>query len=147
LREHLDRDDRALPVYRNIGGFDSANDAAIGQFFSGMPNFAAGRIFAGPANQDDEIPARLGHHYAANSPINDSGISGNCLRPSRDRIGRGAGRGHRVIVDDRVQLMPANSVVARTAGMLKSDVPALAPQDEKAAAEQEMAQQAERQGA
>src|ERR1700730_9431273 len=93
LGEHLDPDARALPVYRNIGGFDSANDAAVRQFFSRMPNFAAGRIFSGPANQDDEIPARLGHHYAANSPISDSGISGSCLRPSRDGIGRRSTKG------------------------------------------------------
>src|SRR5438045_9733906 len=93
LGEHLDSDARALPVYRNTGGFDSANDAAVGQFFSGMPNFAAGRIFAGPANQDDEIPARLGHHYAASAPHHDSGVSGNCLRPSRHGIGRRSTKG------------------------------------------------------
>src|SRR5437763_11724033 len=93
LGEHLDSDARALPVYRNTGGFDSANDAAVGQFFSGMPYFAAGRIFAGPANQDDEILARLGHHYAANSPINGRGIPRSCLGPSRDGIGRRSTKG------------------------------------------------------
>jgi hypothetical protein len=51
LGEHLYRDGRSLPLYRNIGGFDGANDAPVRQRFSGMPNFAAGCIFAGPANQ------------------------------------------------------------------------------------------------
>lgn len=44
---------------------------------------------------------------------------------------------------DQVRLAPATSVVARTAGILKSDVPALSPQEEKAAAEEAIAQEAE----
>lgn len=44
---------------------------------------------------------------------------------------------------DQVRLAPATSVVARTAGVLKSDVPALSPQEEKAAAEEAIAQEAE----
>ncbi len=47
------------------------------------------------------------------------------------------------IVDgDQVRLVPAMGVVARTAGILKSDVPMLSPQEEKAAAEAAIAQEA-----
>ena len=49
-----------------------------------------------------------------------------------------------VVSEGRVQIAPAQSVVARTAGMLKSDTPALSPRGEKAAAEEAMAQEAER---
>ncbi|MBI2849166.1 MAG: AbrB family transcriptional regulator [Chloroflexi bacterium] len=41
---------------------------------------------------------------------------------------------------DQVRLAPATSVVARTAGVLKGDVLRLSPQEEKAAAEEAMAQ-------
>jgi AbrB family looped-hinge helix DNA binding protein len=43
---------------------------------------------------------------------------------------------------DQVRIAPATSVVARTAGMLKSDLSALSPQEEKAAAEEAMAKEA-----
>src|SRR5689334_9577128 len=72
LREHFDPYDRTLTVNRNIGGLDGAKDASVRQLFSGLPSFGAGRILAGPANQDDQMPARLGEHDAANSPLDCS---------------------------------------------------------------------------
>jgi len=49
-----------------------------------------------------------------------------------------------VVIDDRVQLIPATSVVARTAGMLKSEQPALSPEEETLVAEEAMAEEAMR---
>ncbi|MBI4493675.1 MAG: AbrB/MazE/SpoVT family DNA-binding domain-containing protein [Chloroflexi bacterium] len=46
----------------------------------------------------------------------------------------------------QVRIAPATSVVARTAGMLESSQPALSPQEEKAAAEEAMAEEAARLG-
>jgi len=51
-----------------------------------------------------------------------------------------------VVTEGKVQIGPAQSVVARTAGMLKSDTPALSPEEEKAAAEEAMAQEGDRRG-
>lgn len=47
-----------------------------------------------------------------------------------------------LVTEGKVQIAPAHSVVARTAGMLKSDTPALAPREEKVQAEETMAQEA-----
>lgn len=47
---------------------------------------------------------------------------------------------------DQVRLRPATSIVAQTAGMLKSDQPALSPQDEKRATEEAIAEEAVRRG-
>jgi len=44
-----------------------------------------------------------------------------------------------VVAEGKVQIAPAESVVALTAGMLKSHIPGLSPKEEKAAAEEEMA--------
>jgi hypothetical protein len=49
-----------------------------------------------------------------------------------------------VVTDDLVQLLPATSVVARTAGTLKSTQPALSPDEEQQLAEAAMAEEAER---
>ncbi len=49
-----------------------------------------------------------------------------------------------LVTEGKVQIAPAQSVVVRTAGMLKSGHPVLTPTDEKAAAEDAMAQEAER---
>ena len=46
------------------------------------------------------------------------------------------------VVDGRVQIAPATSVATRTAGMLKGSQPPLSPQEEKAAAEDAMAEEA-----
>ncbi len=43
----------------------------------------------------------------------------------------------------KVRIAPAASVVARTAGMLRSDQPMLSPEEEKIAAEKAMAEEAE----
>lgn len=47
-----------------------------------------------------------------------------------------------VVEGDQVRLTPATSVVARTAGMLRSEQPPLSPREEKAAAEEAMAEEA-----
>jgi antitoxin PrlF len=47
---------------------------------------------------------------------------------------------------DQVRLAPAGSVATRTAGLLKSDLPALSPQAEKVAAEEAMAEEAASEG-
>jgi AbrB family looped-hinge helix DNA binding protein len=49
-----------------------------------------------------------------------------------------------VVSEGKVQIAPAESVVARTAGMLKSDLPMLAAREEEAAAEEAMAAEADR---
>jgi AbrB family looped-hinge helix DNA binding protein len=49
-----------------------------------------------------------------------------------------------VVTNGEVRLAPATSVVARTAGALKSDLPALSPQAERAAAEEAIAEEAVR---
>ena len=49
-----------------------------------------------------------------------------------------------VVTQGKVEIAPAQSVVARTAGMLKSDIPALSPREEKAAMEEAIAEEAER---
>ena len=49
-----------------------------------------------------------------------------------------------VVEAGQVRLIPATSVVARTAGALKSDIPMLSPQEEKAAAEEAMAEEADK---
>jgi antitoxin PrlF len=49
-----------------------------------------------------------------------------------------------VVEDDHVRLAPATSVVARTAGMLRGQEPALSPREEKIAAEEGMAEEAEK---
>jgi hypothetical protein len=72
LREHFDPYDRTLTVNRNIGGLDGAKDASVRQLFSGLPSFGSGRILARSANQDDQMPACLGEHDAANSPLDRS---------------------------------------------------------------------------
>jgi bifunctional DNA-binding transcriptional regulator/antitoxin component of YhaV-PrlF toxin-antitoxin module len=51
-----------------------------------------------------------------------------------------------VVEADQVRLAPATGVAARTAGALKSDVPALSPREEKAAAEEAMAEEATQEG-
>ncbi len=51
-----------------------------------------------------------------------------------------------VVEEDQVRIVPATSVVAQTAGILKGDRPALSPQEEKASAEQAIAEDAERRG-
>ena len=48
-----------------------------------------------------------------------------------------------VVLNNEVRLMPATSVVARTAGLLSSDIPMRSPQEEKADAEEAMAAEAE----
>ncbi|MBI2865363.1 MAG: AbrB/MazE/SpoVT family DNA-binding domain-containing protein [Chloroflexi bacterium] len=49
------------------------------------------------------------------------------------------------IVDkNQVRLAPAQSIVARTAGMLKSSQPPLSPEEEKVAAEEAMADEVEK---
>ena len=48
-----------------------------------------------------------------------------------------------VVTGGRVEIAPAQSVVARTAGMLKGDAPPLSPREEKAAAAGAMAEEAE----
>jgi AbrB family looped-hinge helix DNA binding protein len=48
-----------------------------------------------------------------------------------------------LVSEGRVQIAPASSVVARTAGALKGDVAALPPREEKQAAEAAMAEEAE----
>jgi AbrB family looped-hinge helix DNA binding protein len=48
-----------------------------------------------------------------------------------------------LVSEGKVQIAPAHSVIARTAGILKSDVPALSPRNEKLEAEEAMAQEAE----
>ncbi len=48
-----------------------------------------------------------------------------------------------VVRKDQVCLLPATSVAARTAGMFKGPEPPLSPDDEKAAAEEAMAEEAE----
>ena len=50
-----------------------------------------------------------------------------------------------VVEAGQVRLIPATSVVARTAGALKSDVAPLSPAAEKAAAEEGMAEEADKQ--
>ena len=47
------------------------------------------------------------------------------------------------VEDHHVVLTPWTSVVDRTAGSLRSEIPALSPQEEKRAAEEQMAEQAE----
>lgn len=47
-----------------------------------------------------------------------------------------------LVADGKVQIAPAQSVVARTAGMLRSALPRLAPADEEAAAEDAIADEA-----
>jgi AbrB family looped-hinge helix DNA binding protein len=49
-----------------------------------------------------------------------------------------------VVQQGRVEITPAQSVVARTAGMLKSEIPRASQPDEKADAEEAMAQEADR---
>lgn len=51
-----------------------------------------------------------------------------------------------VVEADQVRLTPATSVVARTAGLLKSALPRLMPQEEHAAAEEAMAEEVSREG-
>ena len=46
-----------------------------------------------------------------------------------------------VVTDDQVQLLPATSVVARTAGMLKSEQPMLSPDEERQLAESAMVEE------
>jgi AbrB family looped-hinge helix DNA binding protein len=48
-----------------------------------------------------------------------------------------------VVTDEHVQLLPATSVVARTAGMLKSAQPMLSPEEERQLAEAAMAEEAD----
>jgi antitoxin PrlF len=47
-----------------------------------------------------------------------------------------------VLEDDQVKLTKKESVVQQTAGALKSDIPALSPQQEREAAEQAIAEEA-----
>jgi antitoxin PrlF len=47
-----------------------------------------------------------------------------------------------VVEDNQVKLTPKGSVVEQTAGALKSDIPALTPQEERDAAEQAIAEEA-----
>ena len=47
-----------------------------------------------------------------------------------------------VLEDDQVKLTRKGSIVAQTAGALKSDMPALTPQEEHEAAEQAIAEEA-----
>jgi antitoxin PrlF len=47
-----------------------------------------------------------------------------------------------VLEDDQVKLTRKGSVVEQTAGALKSDIPALTPQEEREAAEQAIAEEA-----
>jgi antitoxin PrlF len=47
-----------------------------------------------------------------------------------------------VLENDQVKLTRKGSVVQQTAGMLKSDIPALSPQEEREAAEQAIAGEA-----
>ena len=49
-----------------------------------------------------------------------------------------------LVEDDQVRLVPARSVVAQTAGMLKGPEPRLSPQEEKIAAEEAIAEEAEK---
>ena len=49
-----------------------------------------------------------------------------------------------VVEAGQVRLIPATSVVARTAGALKSDAPMLSHQEEKVAAEEAMAEEADK---
>ena len=51
-----------------------------------------------------------------------------------------------VVEADQVRLAPVGSVAARTAGVLRSDLPALSPQAEKVAAEETMAEEAVSEG-
>jgi len=48
-----------------------------------------------------------------------------------------------VVSAGKVQIAPAHSMVARTAGILKSEIPSLSPRDEKIQAEETMAQEAD----
>lgn len=49
-----------------------------------------------------------------------------------------------VIVDDQVRIVPATSIVARTAGMLGGREPMRSPREEKADAEAAIAEEADR---
>lgn len=49
-----------------------------------------------------------------------------------------------LVEDDQVRLAPARSVVAQTAGMLKGPEPRLSAQQEKVAAEEAIAEEAEK---
>jgi AbrB family looped-hinge helix DNA binding protein len=49
-----------------------------------------------------------------------------------------------VVTEDQVQILPGTSVVARTAGMLRSTQPALSPDEEQRLAEEVMAEEADR---
>jgi AbrB family looped-hinge helix DNA binding protein len=48
-----------------------------------------------------------------------------------------------VVTDDEIRLMPATSVVARTAGMLSSDQPRLSPEEEDQLVEHSWAEEIE----
>jgi hypothetical protein len=52
-----------------------------------------------------------------------------------------------VVTQGKVEIKPAESVVARTAGILKSNVPPLSPREEKDAFEEAMAEEANKPGA
>lgn len=48
-----------------------------------------------------------------------------------------------LVSEGKVQIAPVRSVVARTAGMLRSDIAALSPREERAAAEEAIAEEAD----
>lgn len=51
-----------------------------------------------------------------------------------------------VVEEGQVRLMPATSVTARTAGMLRSEVPMRSPQEERESFEEAMAEEAASEG-
>ena len=48
------------------------------------------------------------------------------------------------VIDGQVRILPATSVVAKTAGVLRTDLPPLSPQEEKLLAEAVMAEEADK---